>query len=153
MAHKSFKRAQNLDPISFDVPGPDGEVILFNCEDEIPTGVVLAFSEVMPPADDSTDTPKADPFGAIQALFVAAIVDSQIEQFQDLIRTKEKHRGIPLSMLMEIASDLAEQYTSRPTGPSSGSGPLVKPNGSASTVGALQGVTTYSKPELVEAST
>jgi hypothetical protein len=88
---------------------------------------------------------------AVKDLFNAAINEDQHDQFWAL--TSERKAGIGLSMLVEVASWLAEEYTSRPTGPSSGSGPSAKPTGSASMDGALRAVTTYSKPEPVGLTT
>jgi len=130
MAHQSFKRAQNLDPIDFDVPGAGDEVIHFDCEDEIPSGVVLAFTDVVGGGGDPDDAEGAGSnlIVAVEDLFKAAVVESQVEQILELIHSKDKTPGksIPLSMLMDIAMWLAERYTARPTGQSSGSGRSVK---------------------------
>jgi hypothetical protein len=152
MAHKSFKRAQNLDKIEFDIPGPNGTEIHFDCEDEIPSGVIFAFTDVKDTVDVD-DTGSADVLGTVLALFEAAIVESQVAQFMELVRTTDKGKGIPVSMLMEIATWLGGEYTSRPTGQSSAGGQSVKPSGSGSTGGALHAVTTYSKPEPAALST
>jgi hypothetical protein len=152
MAHKSFKRAQNLDPIEFDIPGPDGTEIHFDCEDEIPSGVIFAFTDVKD-GTDGEGQDGGDVLSTVLDLFGAAIVESQVPQFMELVKTKEKGKGIPPSMLMEIATWLGGEYTSRPTGQSSGGGPSAKPNGSPSTGGALHAVTTYSKPEPVALTT
>ena len=159
MAHKAFKRAQSLDPISFDVPTADGE-ITFKCEDEIPAGVVFAFTDAKKTSEldegEADAESEADDEGALStvlALFDAAIVDEQIEQFHELLRAKAKGKGIGISMLMDIATWLGEQYAARPTGPSSDSGQSAKPNGSVSTGGALHVVTTYTKPEQLVPTT
>lgn len=163
MAHKSFRRAQNLDKIEFDLPGPDGTDIHFDCEDDIPSGLIFAFiasssdeDEASQPADEERPEGKVkknDDLDTVLELFEAAIVDSQVEQFMGMVRATKKGEGIPVSMLMEIATWLGEQYSSRPTGLSSDSGPSVKPSGQASTGGALHAVTTYSKPEPVALTT
>jgi hypothetical protein len=148
MAHKSFKRAQNLDPISFDLPiGRSDETVEFKCEPEIDAGVVLSFIESKGSTEPGTEISDEDATVAIMDLFEAAIVDEQFEQFRSMLRAKKKGEGIPLSMLMDIASWLGEQYAARPTGPSSDSGQSATSNGSPSTGGVLHAVTTYSKPE------
>lgn len=152
MSHKSFKRAVHKDKIEFDIPGPDGTEIHFDCEDEIPSGVVFAFTDVKDMVDID-DKDGGDALGSVLALFDAAIVESQAAQFMELVRTTDKRKGIPMSMLMEIATWLGGEYTSRPTGQSSDDGQSAKPSGSASTGGALHAVTTYSKPEPVALTT
>lgn len=152
MAHKSFKRAVNLDPVYFEVPGPGDTEVRFDCVDDLPAGVILVFAEVMGGGEEGEpDESKINVVQAVKDVFDAAIVEDQREKFWAL--TKAKDNGIGLGMMMDIAAWLAEQYTARPTGPSSDGGQSAKSSGSGSTAGALRGVTTYSKPELVEAST
>lgn len=155
MSHKSFKRAQNLDPISFDLPVGDGDdVVEFKCENEIPSGVIFAFTETKDSVDpDAKASDESDALASVLDLFRAAIIDGQVDQFMTLIRTKEKGQGIPASMLMDIATWLGEQYSARPTGQSSAAGQSAKPSGPPSTDGVLHAVTTYSKPEPVALST
>lgn len=152
MAHKSFKRAQNLDPIYFEVPGKDDAEVRFDCVNDLPAGVILVFAEVMGGDEAAeSDEPKINVIQAVKDVFDAAIVDGQREQFWTM--TKDKDNGIGLGMLMDIATWLAEQYTARPTGPSSDGGQSAKSSGSGSTGGALHAVTTYSKPELAGVTT
>jgi len=147
MAHKSFKRAVNLDPIVFDIPGPDGNEITFHCENEIPGGVVFAFIE------EQDEGKEAGALTAVWDLFDAAIVDDEIELFHSMAKSKVKKQGIPVAILMELATWLTEQYSARPTGPTSVDGQSASPSGSGSTGGALHAVTTYSKPEPVALTT
>jgi hypothetical protein len=103
--------------------------------------VVFAFIEEQ---DEGKD---ANALTAVWDLFDAAIVDDEIELFHTMAKSKAKNQGIPMSILMELATWLTEQYSARPTGPTSVDGQSAKPSGSASTGGALRAVTTYSKPE------
>lgn len=154
MAHKSFKRAQNLDPVYFEVPGEGEQAIRFNCEDDIPGGVIFAFTEVISSNDeDDGDDPKVvgGVLQGVRDLFDAAIVPEQHAQFWAL--TKAKKHGISLSMMMDIAMWLAQEYSSRPTGPTSAAGQSARQSGSGSTDGAYPTVTTYSKPALVAPTT
>lgn len=143
MAHKSFKRAQNLDPVWFTLPGEGDAEVRFDCVPEIPGGVVLAFADTMEGEEGG------NAIAAVKELFNAAIIESQHEQFWTMTKAVG---GIGLGMLIEIASWLAEEYTSRPTGQSLEAGQQGK-SGSPSTGGALRAVTTYSKPEAVALTT
>jgi hypothetical protein len=143
MAHKAFKRAVNLDPIWFTLPDRDDNDVRFDCADDMPAGVVLAFASGVT-GDEAEKTSKGA-LDSVHELFDTAIVEDQHEQFWALINDKKGKVGI--AMLIEVASWLTEEYTARPTGPSSGDGQPAKPSGPGSTGGALHAVTTYSKPE------
>lgn len=143
MGHKAFKRAANLDPIWFTLGEEDTR---FNCEDDIPGGMILDFAGVMEGDDADGNMLKA-----VKEFFAAAIVPEQLDQFWALVY--DKNAKVGLSMLIELAQWLAGEYSDRPTGQSSGDTPQKTSTGGDSTAGALHGVPTYSRPEPVAATT
>jgi hypothetical protein len=149
MAHKSFKRAVNLDPIWFTLPDREENDVRFDCNDAMPAGVVLSFVGTSTAGRDDA-TPGGSPVDSVRDLFDAAVIETQHNEFWALVN--DKKGKVDIGMLVEVASWLTEEYTARPTGQPSDSGPSGKPSGPGSTVGASPTVTTYSKPALTVAS-
>lgn len=159
MAGKVFKQAQNVDPIWFEIevkPGPDGKPrpnVRFDCEDDIPGGVMFAFSgEDEEPGSDGE--PKLNMVAAAKSLFDSAVVEDQKELFWDMVYGRRRDLGvIGLTQMLGIAEYIAGSYAARPTGESSDDGSPRTPNGSPSRGGARQEVSTYSRSPHTELST
>ena len=153
MAREKFKRAQRADSdkIGFEVePIKRGyKDVAFDCEDDIPGGIVLAFAGEEDIPAQGEEVPEGKGAAAIAAtkdLFHAAIIDSQQEKFWAMMDGADG--GIGVSTMMDIAYYLAGKYAAdRPTGESSESQSLPTDSGPASTAGALPGAKTYSRSQ------
>jgi hypothetical protein len=142
MGGKAFKRAANLEPIWFTL----GESqVRFDCEDDIPGGMILDFSGNVEGKDGAQDQ-----LAAVKDFFNAAIIESQQSRFWEMLYDKKEKVGV--SMLIELAQWLAGEYSDRPTGQSSEDTPPRISTGVASTAGASAAASTYSRPEPVGAT-
>src|SRR6478752_9134163 len=119
MAHKSFRKAINADPIWFTIPDRDDNDVRINCVDDLPAGVVFEFIEKTEgdaPGGDEAESGNGKALGAVYDLFNAAVVEEDHDRFWELVNDKRGHVGI--SMLVDVASWVAGEYTARPTGSS-----------------------------------
>lgn len=108
MAHRSFDLAPSkADPPTFSVAGRE-----FKCLPEPPAGVL---TDLITSADGSPAVQAAGLIGFISG----CMSDADAEQF--LLTIHDKDTVVPLDTLGAIAGWLAEEYTSRPTTPSSSS--------------------------------
>lgn len=139
MGHKAFKRAANLDPVWFTLPGEGDSEVRFDCQPDLSAGLLMSF-------EDGAQDPEASQMAAVREFFNAAVVESQQEQFWAMINDRKAPIGI--SILVEVAQWLAGEYADRPTGQSSASGSQRTTTSGPSTDGASPAVKTYSKPEL-----
>lgn len=138
MARKSYKRAARKDPVEMEFERENGEFVLIRCVDDIPGGVLFDFS-----ADGEN---QADQISAAKNLFDKAVIPADRQLFWSMVRGDDEAPAvITATMMMEIAEDLAEAYTARPTGGSSDNGSPKTSSGSRSTAGASQEVSTYSR--------
>lgn len=145
MGGRTFRRAQNVDPIWFEVENRNGSMTRFDCNDEIPGGLIFEFAG----GDDDDPVANTGAMRAAKDLFNEAIVADRLELFWDMAKNRNNPPGvIGVSMMMEIAGLLAEEYSARPTGASSDAGSHKTKTGSPSTAGASAGESTYSRPEL-----
>jgi hypothetical protein len=112
--HKSFK-VVNIDesePLTFDLGGEE-----FTCYPEIQGKAILDIMRTAAEGD-------ADTRGVMMAVsvldFFEKVMDaSEYERFNKLM--EDPKRIVPMDTLSEIMSWLIEEYTDRPTKPSSGS--------------------------------
>lgn len=129
--------------------------VAFDCEDDIPGGIVLAFSgdDTVPgPGEEVDESKGAAAIAATKDLFNAAIIDSQKEKFWAMMGGADG--GIGVSTMMDIAYYLAGKYAAnRPTGESSDKQSLPTDSGQDSTAGALPGARTYSRSPQLAPST
>jgi hypothetical protein len=142
-ATKTFSTSQATEKIEFKIDDD-----LFHCRPSIPAGVIMRFGAMTASADaeDAADGNQgANAISAIREFFDAAITETDHAKFYALLDGKD--RFVDLSLLIEIATWLADKYSARPTGlPSSTSSPG-KTTGPDSTDGPLPGGTTYSRKE------
>jgi hypothetical protein len=137
MARKTYKKARRTDPVELEFEADNGDMILIRCVDDIPGGVIFDFS------GDSKDQ-----IGSAKNLFDKAIIPADRALFWSMMNADDGAPGvITASQMMEMAEDLAEEYTARPTGVPSGTGSPKTSNGSPSTGGASNEVSTYSRSE------
>lgn len=137
MARKSYKRAERKDPVEMEFERENGEFVLIRCVDDIPGGVMFDFSG---------GGAQADQLAAARNLFDKAVIPADRALFWSMVNGEDDApTTIGATVLMQIAEDLAEAYTARPTGEPSGSGSQKTSNGSRSTAGASQEVSTYSR--------
>src|SRR6478752_3634573 len=150
MARKRFERAHraeaskigfSIEPIRTGFPDVD-----FDCEDDIPGGIVLAFSgEDVPAEGEAEENVRGkEALAATKDLFNAAIVTDQRERFWAMMGGAEG--GLGVSQMMDIAFHLAQEYSGdRPTGESSESTSQPTDSGLDSTGGVKVGGLTYSR--------
>jgi hypothetical protein len=155
MARKRFDRAHRSEeskigftivPIRTGFPEVD-----FDCEDDIPGGIVLAFSGEDVPAEADPQAGKAaeeergrKAIDATRDLFNASIVTAQQERFWGMLGGKEGGMGV--TQMMDVAFHLAGEYSAdRPTGESSPSTSPPTASGLDSTDGVKVGGLTYSR--------
>ena len=150
MARKRFERAVRaeaskigftIQPIRSGFPDVD-----FDCEDDIPGGIVLAFSGEDVPAEGEADEGErgAAALAATKDLFNTAVVANQQERFWAMMRGAEG--GLGVSQLMDVAFYLAQEYSGdRPTGESSDGTSQPTDSGHGSTDGVKVGGLTYSR--------
>ncbi len=150
MARKRFDRAHRTEesrigfsivPIRSGFPDVD-----FDCEDDIPGGVVMAFSGDDVPAEGEVEENQRgkEALAATKDLFNAAILTDQQDRFWAMLNGKEGGMGV--SQLMDVAFYLAQQYSGdRPTGESSDGTSQPTDSGLDSTGGVKVGGLTYSR--------
>lgn len=127
MAHRSFELAPTrTDPPTFSVAGRE-----FKCLAEPPAGVLTDFIAT---ADGTT----AAQVSGLVTFIAGCLGDVDAEQF--LLTIHDKDTVVPLDTLGAIAEWLAEEYTQRPTTPSSSSQPGVTTTPATSEDGASSGV-------------
>lgn len=150
MPNKVFRRATNIEPIWFVLVDAKDQEIRFDCNPEMAAGVIMNFAEFTGAGEDETVADR-NIIRTVHELFDAAVVEDQHDSFWALIN--DRRAGIGVNTLIEVASWLAEQYTARPTGPSSPTGQDGTSTGNALTPGASSGVSVYSKSGPVTAVT
>lgn len=106
MAHKDFSLApMREDPPTFSVAGRE-----FKCLPEPPAGVL---TDLIAAAHGAT----AQSVPAVVRFIAGCLPDADAEQF--VLTIHDKDTIVPLETLAEIVQWLAEEYTGRPTTPSS----------------------------------
>ena len=112
--HKSFKTIDidESEPLTFDLGGEE-----FTCYPEIQGKTILDIMRVAAEGDEDTR-------GVLMAIsvldFFEKVMDaSEYERFNKLM--EDPKRIVPMDVLSEIMSWLIEEYTDRPTKPSSDS--------------------------------
>lgn len=146
----------------FDLPGTDApteesekthEFKLagqrFICNGEVPAGLLLDLASSgaskLPATTNDEEAVEAGG-GTIQAFlgfFHGALKPESYERFEQVIR--DPKIVVPMAVLSEIASWLAEVYSERPTGESSTSTPGNRSSGGGSTEASLPQVVTYER--------
>ena len=148
MSGKTFTRTARQDKIFFNVELDSGELLRFDCRDQVPGGIVLGVSKL---AGDGGDTQAerikqgAAAITLIQKLLRAAIMKPQQAKFWAMVEGEDEDGMIDMPQMVDIAMALAEVYTERPTGTSSETGSPRTTDGSSSTDGAPPEVLTYSR--------
>jgi hypothetical protein len=112
--HKSFKTVDidESEPLTFDLGGEE-----FHCYAEIQGKTILDIMKVATEGDE-------DVRGVLMAVsvldfFVKVMPPEEYERFEKLM--EDPKRIVPMDVLSEIMSWLIEEYTDRPTKPSSDS--------------------------------
>lgn len=106
MAHREFLvPTAEVDPPSFTVFDQT-----FVCLPQPPAG---SLTDVIAMADGSAASQAA----AVPTFFASILSDEDAERFNTLIHAKD--RIVPLDMLVEILQWIVQEYTNRPTTPSS----------------------------------
>jgi len=112
--HKSFevRNVEEAEPLSFDLGGEE-----FLCYPEVQGKTILDIMKVAAEGDE-------DSRGLLMAVsvldfFVKVMPPEEYERFEKLM--EDEKRIVPMDVLSEIMSWLIEEYTGRPTTPSSGS--------------------------------
>jgi len=110
--HKSFevKNIDDAEPLDFDLGGET-----FNCYPEVQGKTILDIMRVAAEGDEDTR-------GVLMAVsildfFVKVMPPEEYEKFEKLM--EDPKRIVPMDVLSEIMSWLIEEYTDRPTQPSS----------------------------------
>ena len=113
--HKSFevKNIEDSEPLTFDLGGEE-----FTCFPEVQGKMIL---DIIRTAASEGDADQRGMMMAVGVLdFFEKVMDaSEYERFNKLM--EDPKRIVPMDTLSEIMSWLIEEYTDRPTEPSSGS--------------------------------
>jgi hypothetical protein len=113
--HKSFevKNIEDSEPLTFDLGGEE-----FTCHPEVQGKMIL---DIIKTAADENDPDQRGMMMAVGVLgFFEKVMDaSEYERFNKLM--EDPKRIVPMDTLSEIMSWLIEEYTDRPTEPSSDS--------------------------------
>jgi hypothetical protein len=113
--HKSFevKNVDDAEPLTFDLGGEE-----FTCHPEVQGKLIL---DIIRSAADEKDPDQRGMMMAVGVLdFFKKVMDaSEYERFEKLM--EDPKRIVPMDTLSEIMSWLIEEYTDRPTPPSSAS--------------------------------
>ena len=113
--HKSFevKNIDESEPLTFDLGGEE-----FTCHPEVQGKLIL---DIIRAASDEKDPDQRGMMMAVGVLdFFEKVMDApEYERFNKLM--EDPKRIVPMDTLSEIMSWLIEEYTDRPTQPSSAS--------------------------------
>ena len=139
MPRKSFRTSSRTEVIEFDI---DGEV--FHCHAQMAAGIMMNFADLTSGDADSPVTGQKM-IGAVRDFFRSALVDKDRERFFDLLNAPDRY--VDLATLIEIATWLGQEYTSRPTGSPSASTSRETESGDGSTDGALPMGTTFTRKD------
>jgi hypothetical protein len=112
--HKSFevRNIEDAEPLTFDLGGEE-----FACYAEVQGKTILDIMRAAAESDEDTR-------GVVMAVsvldfFVKVMPPTEYERFEKLM--EDEKRIVPMDVLSEIMGWLIEEYTDRPTQPSSGS--------------------------------
>lgn len=146
MAGKSYKVARATEPVWFELEYSINDQQLthrFNCITALPVGEVLDLAAIFGATED--DASNANLVKEVQNLYQKVLLPEDWIVFSEMVRDPDV--GIDINLYVTIISDLAAEYTTRPTGANSPSSPQVPSSGTASTDGASVTALTYSRPE------
>jgi hypothetical protein len=112
--HKSFKvkNIEESEPLTFDLGGEE-----FSCYPEVQGKTILDIMRVASEGDE--DTRGVMMAVSVLTFFEKVMPPEEYERFGKLM--EDPKRIVPMETLSEIMSWLMEEYTDRPTEPSSGS--------------------------------
>ncbi len=112
--HKSFKvkNIEESEPLTFDLGGEE-----FSCYPEVQGKTILDIMRAASEGDE--DTRGVMMAVSVLTFFEKVMPPEEYERFGKLM--EDPKRIVPMETLSEIMSWLMEEYTDRPTEPSSGS--------------------------------
>lgn len=141
---KSYTTAKGGTQKQFDIDG-----IQFFAAPNVPGQVILDFAELTTGSVDG-NIPTSKVIPAIKAFFAASLTDESLERFNALLR--DKNHPVDIDLLVEIAGDLAGEYSARPTGGSSSDTSPTTESGPNSMDGAPHRGLTFSRPDPADST-